>query len=87
LVKDDAVALLLAKALFRLMQSLLEFVDVLLQLLDVGGGGRALDGIENLVGFAVEALAGDLALLGQFGDGPVGAEEGGRGAGKTPEGG
>jgi hypothetical protein len=86
--QGDGVALLLGQALLGPGQALVQVVDLLVQLLEVvGGGGGAVDGGEDGVGLAVEALARDLALPGQRGDGAVGAEAGGGGAGEAAEGG
>jgi hypothetical protein len=87
-VEEDVVGLRLGQALLGPGQLLVQVVDLLAQLPDlVGGRGGAVDGGEDGVGLAVEALARDLALLGQRGDGAVGAEAGGGGAGEAAEGG
>jgi hypothetical protein len=65
-------------AVFVLLETLAEFLQTVL-------AGSPFDVLKGAVGFAIETLPGDGALLGQLRDSAVATEEDGGGTGKPAE--
>jgi hypothetical protein len=57
--------------------------ELLLEFVDASPGGGAVDGLDDLLGLAVERLAGLVAFVGHLGDVAVSTAEDGEGAGNT----
>ena len=84
-IKDHAIALLFLELLLGQSQTLLEVVDLFTKLLYFLLDGRAIDGFADGLGFAVNGLTRDAALLRLLRDGAAGAEEGAGSTGKVLE--
>jgi hypothetical protein len=82
--------LLVAGELHGAFESLLKGLDLglaagelLMESVDAGLGGGAVDGLDDLLSLAIERLAGLVALVGHRGDVAVSTAEDGEGAGDT----